>query len=820
MVRLVVNGEQRSLDRDRSTPLVLALRYDLGLLGVRAGCAVGQCGGCAVLVDREPARSCQLQLSAVDGAEITTPEGLGTPADPHPVQQAFLQEQAAQCGYCVNGIIMSVAGLLTRDPAPDEAGIQAALAGHLCRCGAHHRILRAVRRLAGHEVPPAPRPAPASGPGPAAVAPEPAGPPGALAAAPLIEQWLRPLPDGRIEVLSGRVELGQGIRTALAQIVAAALDLPVDRLVVRAAATDSTPDEGYTAGSASLEQGGAALARAAAAFRRRREAGQLPTGPIEPADHPRWTGVAIGVPVPRTDLATKLTGAPAYLHDLVLPGMVHARALLPPSYDARPAGLPVRQVRGMPGVLAVVHDGGLVLVVAERPEQATAAVERLAAATRWEDPGLPAGPDDRPGTPLVVVEDAGVDAALAAGRRVRSSYAKPYEAHAPFAPSVAVALAPAGPDRSGPASGTLAVWTHSQGVYPLRRELAALLGQPEQRIVVRHADGPGCYGHNLADDAAAFAALAARAVPGRPVRFQFTVSDEFGWEPYGTAMSADLDAAIDGTGRITAWRHRIRTGPHMSRPNGDGDRLIPAWLRAGGPARPWTGGGEGGVRNADPIYDLPVRDIRAEYLRTPLRTSSLRSLGAYFNVFAIESFMDELAEAAGADPLAFRLAHLRDERARAVLELAAETAGWRGPRHGLAVARYQGRAAYVAQVVEVEAGGGGTRVRRVVTVCDAGGVINPDGLRNQLEGGTLQGLSRALHERVRFGPGGIESRDWASYPVLRFDEVPEIETILVNRPGTPPLGAGEAVTPVTAAALANAVRAATGVRARELPLAG
>jgi nicotinate dehydrogenase subunit B len=811
MVRLVVNGEKQRFDLDPSTPLVLVLRHDLGLFGVRAGCAVGQCGGCVVLVDGEPARSCQTRLSAVDGHEVTTPEGLGTPAKPHPVQQAFLHEQAAQCGYCVNGIIMSVAALLARDRAPDEAAIQATLAGHLCRCGAHHRILRAVRRLAGHDVPSAPRLAAARGLGPAAVVQEPDGVPPAVAAAPRIEQWLRPLPDGRIEVLSGRVELGQGVRTALAQLVSAELEVPVDRVVVRSAATDSTPDEGYTAGSASLEQGGAALTRAAAAYRRLREAGLPPVGSIEPEDRPRWSGAAIGGSVPRVDLATKLTGAAAYVHDLVLPGIVHARALLPPTYDARPVELPVEQVRRLPGVLAVVHDGGLVLVVAERPEQANGAVERLGAGASWDDPGLPAPVDLRslPGTPLPVVEEPGVDAALAAAdRRVSAAYAKPDESHGSFAPSCAVALA----------SDRLTVWTHSQGVYPLRRELAVLLAEDESRLAVRHVDGPGCYGHNLADDAAAFAALAARAVPGRPVRFQFTVADEFGWEPYGSAMCADLDAALDGRGRITAWRHRIRTGPQTGRPNGDGDRLMPAWLRAGGVARPWTGGGLGGVRNAVPIYDLPARDIRAEYVRTPLRASSLRSLGAYFNVFAIESFMDELAEAAGADPLAFRLAHLRDERARAVLELVAETAGWRGPGQGLAMARYKGSAAYVAQVVDVEASRGTVRVRRVVTVCDAGVVVNPDGLRNQLEGGTLQGLSRALHERVLFSPHGIESRDWATYPVLQFAEVPQLDTVLVNRPGTPPLGAGEAANPVTAAALANAVRAATGVRVRELPL--
>jgi CO/xanthine dehydrogenase Mo-binding subunit/aerobic-type carbon monoxide dehydrogenase small subunit (CoxS/CutS family) len=813
VVSLMVNGEPVELAAEAGTPLVLGLRNQLGLRGVRAGCGIGECGGCVVLVDGAPVRTCQLPVEAVAGTAVTTPEGLGTPDAPHPVQQAFLAEQAAQCGYCLNGIIMSVAGLLARDPAPDEAAIQSTLAGHLCRCGAHQRILRAVRRLAGRE------PAPAAEPPAAAGAPVPDRPddtwPRALSAAPRVERWLRPLPDGRVEVRSGRVELGQGIRTALAQLVAAELGLPVDQVVVAPVATDTAPDEGYTAGSMSLEQGGAALGRAAAAYRRLVGQGRPPAGPIEPTDRPRWTGGAIGTPVPRTDLAAKLTGAPAYLHDLALPGMVHARALLPPTYRARPVILPVEEVRGLPGLRAIVHDGGLVLVVADREEQAVAAVRRLAGGTTWDDPGLPAEADLRalPGAELPVLDEAGVGPALAAGRPVTASYAKPYESHGSFAPSCAVALA--GLDR-------LTVWTHSQGVFPLRRELAVLLGEDESRLVLRHADGPGCYGQNGADDAAAFAALAARAVPGVPVRFQFSVHDEFSWEPYGPPMCADLAATLDPAGQITAWRQRIWTGAQPARPHGSGDRLIPAWLRTGGADRPFAGTSEGGIRNAVPIYRLPAREISAEFVHTPLRTSSLRSLGAFFHVFAIESFMDELAAAAGADPLAFRLAHLGDERARVVLERATGAAGWRRSGQGLALARYKGTAAYVAQVVDVDIdpGPGGIRVRRVVTVCDAGVVVNPDGLRNQLEGGTLQGLSRALHERVRWGPGGIASRDWTGYPVLRFAEVPELETILLDRPGWPPLGAGEAATPVAAAALANAVAAATGTRLRELPLIG
>ena len=886
-ISTVVNDTPTDLDLDPDTPLVTVLRNDLGLRGVRQGCAIGECGACVVLVDGRPERSCQLPLSAATGRRVTTPEGLGTPDRPHPIQRAFLDRQAAQCGYCLNGIIMSTAALLDGTATSDQGGsprlseeqIQAALAEHLCRCGTHHRILRTVRELAGHEQP-APHPpirmddgpdgrdapevaadvradraeeVPADGPEetsaqtprgqrrPADPLPEPL--PGALATAPNVEDWLRPLPDGRIEVRSGRAELGQGVRTALAQIVAAELGVPLDRLVVRSAATDGTPDEGYTAGSNSLEAGGAALARAAVAYRRLAtgaadaKGGDPPTGPILPADQPRWASGPVGEEAPRSDLPAKLTGAPAYVHDLAPPGLLYARALLPPREDARPAAVDLSVARDLPGVEAVVHDGQLLLVVAAREEVAIRAVRRLARTTRWEygEPGT--GPTPRTDAPVrtPVVEEPGVEQALASGRVVRASYAKPYEAHASVAPSSAVALVePDHSDRTGHSvrTGHTTVWTHSQGVYPLRRELAAAFGLPEEALTVRHVDGPGCYGHNGADDAAGFAVAAAGAVPGRPVRFQYSVQDEFGWEPYGPPMSADLAASLDADGRVAGWRHRIRTDAHTARPHGTGDRLVVSWLRADAGPRPWSGGGEGGVRSAEPLYEFGARDIVGEYAPGPLRTSALRSLGGYFNTFAIESFMDELAEAAGADPVAFRLAHLRDERARAVLETAAAHAGWRervGPSgqgglgshgQGVAVTRYKGSKAYVAQVAEVEVDGatGAVAVRRVVVVCDAGVVVNPDGLRNQLEGGVLQGLSRAMYEQVRHGADGVTSRDWTTYPVLRFADVPALEVVLLDRPGLPPLGAGEASTPPTPAALANAVDDAVGIRVRELPL--
>lgn len=288
-------------------------------------------------------------------------------------------------------------------------------------------------------------------------------------------------------------------------------------------------------------------------------------------------------------------------------------------------------------------------------------------------------------------------------------------------------------------------------------------------------------------------------------------------------MWADVEATLDDGGRIRGWRHHIRTDAHTARPHGSGGRLTVAWLREGGPARPWAGGGEGGVRGAEPIYDIPARQIVGEYVCGPVRTSALRSLGAYFNTFAIESFMDELAEAADADPVEFRLAHLSDPRARHVLTVAAERAGWQrrhgpsGRGQGVAVSRYKGSKAYVALVVDVDVDTdtGAIAVRRVVACCDAGTVVNPDGLANQIEGGILQGLSRALYEEVSPGAAGL---DWTTYPVLRFSDVPALELVLVDRPGLPPLGAGEASTPVIPAALASAVDDAVGLRMRSLPL--
>lgn len=849
-----VNGEHVSVALPPTTLLMYVLRNDLGHLGVRTGCSIGECGACRVIINGESVQSCLTPISEVAGARITTPEGLGGPADPDSVQQAFLSEQAGQCGYCVNGMIMSVRACIDRKESPDDAALLETLDEHLCRCGTHVRMLRAARRAAGldlEEVDNTPRAvAPTSAPG------DPHPVPRAILDAPRIEHWIELRDDGHVVAFPGKVELGQGVRTAFTQIVASQLGVTIDRVHLSAPVTGRAPDQGQTSGSFSIEQGGTALAMAAQALRRAVAAramdrmGETGTirldpdgvtageghltyselladgpigGEIGAGDQPRWDADVLGAPEHREDLRGKLTGAPAYVQDLTPEGVLHARVVLPPTIDAEPESPDLEAIRDMPGVVETVRDGNFVVVVAEREEQAIRAADRLRGTTGWK---LPTTIDERdteqllrslPAQENVLRRDRTIDDAIAgAARNLAASYSKPYQAHGPMAPSAAVAVE---------VEGTLRIWTHSQGIYPLRRELAALLRRDESSLVVEHADGPGCYGLTCSDDAAAFAAYAALAVPGTPVRFQFTIEEEFAWDPHGPGMVADLEAGLSPGGTIAAWRHRGITDSHSTRANGDGDRLIPAWVGSARATRPWGALGEPGLRNAAPLYNLPAADIANDEVRGPLRTGPLRSLGSFFNTFAIESFMDELAELAGDDPVAFRLAHLRDDRAGQVLEVAAEHVGWEphaGPSGrglGVGLGRYKDTKGYVAEVAEVTVDTeiGAFEVVRLVAVCDVGTIVNGDGLRNQIQGGLLQGLSRTMHEELHLADDGVRERDWTTYGRLRFSDVPRVETILLDRPGHPPLGAGEIATPLVPAVIANAIDDAVGIRLRALP---
>jgi nicotinate dehydrogenase subunit B len=686
--------------------------------------------------------------------------------------------------------------------------------------------------------------------------------PGSLNANRRLDRWLRINRDGTVTVFPGKVEIGQGILTALAQIVAEELDIGLDRIRLAPADTSYSPDEGMTSGSQSITDGGAALRYAAAEARdlllqraaallkvsleqlsvtdgviTARSGGSIPywelasddllareaTGEIKPK--PASQHSIIGQPAPRRDIPAKVTGVPIYVHDLELPGMLHGRVVRPPSYDARLTAVDEAGVRAMPGVTAVVRDGNFLGVIAEREELAIRAAGRLKRAAQWEETArlpemdprflLKEKTDDE-----VISEKQDAAAAARAARTLEAEYTKPYIAHAAIGPSCAVARFD---------NGRYTVWTHSQGIFPLRRDLAPVLGVKDSEIVVIHMDGSGCYGHNGADDAALDAALLARAAPGRPVRVQWMREDEFGWEPYGPAMVVKLKAALDAKGDIVSWTEDIWSNSHSTRPSGlGGINLLASWHLAqphkpSPPRNPPLPGG-GSHRNAIPLYEFPNQRVTNRLVkRMPVRVSALRALGATANIFAIESFMDELAAAAGADPVEFRLRHMKDPRARAVIEAVAQKANWKkgekgdGTRgRGIAFARYKNGAIYVAEIVEVEIGNE-VAVKRAWAAIDAGLVINPDGLANQTEGGIIQAVSWALKEAVQYDHQRILSSTWMDYPILSFEDSPEIEVTIVNRPDQPPLGAGEGTQGPTAAAIANAIHNAMGIRLRDMP---
>jgi nicotinate dehydrogenase subunit B len=684
-----------------------------------------------------------------------------------------------------------------------------------------------------------------------------------------LEAWLRVNPNGTVTVFTGKIELGQGIATALAQIAADELDVDYQRLDVVTADTSRTPNEGFTAGSLSIEHSGTAIRLACAeareillglaASRLGVPAGELrvsdgritgPTGvpvtywelttesalqrevtarakPKPPSAH-RWVGRS----VVRRDVTPKCTGGPAYVHDLRLPGMVFARVVRPPSPRAQLVALDGAPVQALPGVVAVVRDGSFLALAAEREEQAVKAMQALRELARWKEvPDLPPA-----GAALFedmrrqltardqVVSEKTSPATATAVRRLDATYTRPYQCHASLGPSCAVAQL---------RDGQLTVWTHSQGVFPLRGDLARALDMDPRHITCIHREGAGCYGHNGADDVALDAALVARAAPGRPVKVQWTREDEFAWEPFGSAMVMKLAGALNGHGHIVDWVHEVWSHPHTTRPGSrDGVNLLAAWHLASPKPPPFPADvpqpAGGSDRNAIPLYEFPSQRIVKHYLPDmPLRTSALRTLGGYANVFALESFMDELALAAGTDPVEFRLRHLRDPRARAVIETAAQRAGWRpgqkgdGSRgRGLGFARYKNLACYCAVVADVivDQRTGLVRVARAVSAVDAGQIVNPEGVVNQIEGGIVQSTSWTLKEELRFDRTRVTTRSWADYPILRFNEVPAVEVVLLNHPTERCLGVGEGSQGPAAAAVANAFANATGRRIRDLPL--
>jgi len=552
---------------------------------------------------------------------------------------------------------------------------------------------------------------------------------------------------------------------------------------------------------------------------------QVPARP----DMPRRQGgkAVIGQKLPRLDIPAKVTGGPAYVQDMRLPSMLHARVVRGPSDGTKLKPVDIAVVEKMPGVVKVVREGAFLAVVADQEWRAIKALHRLQAAG-WERATPPLAASDLretirqlPAEEMPIFDYPGPPAPADA-RTIRARYSRPHLMHASIGPSCAVAQW---------ADDGLTVWTHSQGVYPLRKSLADLLKLEPDKIRCIHVEGSGCYGHNGADDVAADAALAARAVPGKPVRLQWMREQEHDWEPLGSAMVVELAAELDGD-RIAAWRHEVWSNTHSTRPSTAGGLLAGREMDppfAAPKPRPIPMPEGGGARNGNPIYALPnARGVFHFVEQMPVRVSALRGLGAQMNVFAIESFMDELALAAEADPVAFRLAWLKDERAREVVQRATERFGWSkrgaggdGSGMGFGFARYKNLASYcaVAMEVRVDQDTGEIHVPRVVAAVDSGEAVAPDGIRNQIEGGIVQSLSWTTREAVGFDRTHRTSFDWSAYPILRFPAAPgRVEVEVIDRPRQPFLGAGEAAQGPAAAALGNAVAHAVGVRLRDMPL--
>ncbi len=690
-------------------------------------------------------------------------------------------------------------------------------------------------------------------------------PPGSLATSPYLDSWIRIDANGDITVFTGKVELGQGFKTAFQQIAAEELDVPFATLKVVTADTLLTADEGYTSGSQSTQYSGTAIQNAAAQVRAllMAEAARrlnLPVdnlrtenGAVIAPDGQRFgygdlvaddllhvqaqpksklkdpaTYKVMGQPVPRVDIPAKVTGGAAYVQDMRLPGMVHARIVRPPSYGAELTECDTSAVEKLPGFVKVVRDGNFLAVVAQKEFQAIKAMRALSAAAKWQEkPSLPKQDDLLRVLTSLKSKDWTIfqrsDPSAAGQKTIEATYTRPYQSHGSIGPSCAIAQL---------VDGAMTVWTHTQGVYPDREGIAEMLAVPPASVRLIHVEGSGCYGHNGADDAAADAALIARALPGMPVRVQWTREQEHGWEPFGPAMVTKLKASLDGNGKIADWNFDVWTNTHSMRPGGAGSMLAAQHMAepfAVPEPKPIPLPAGGGDRNAIPIYKFPNAQVVHHFIPAmPVRVSAMRALGAYHNVFSIESFMDELAALAGADPVEFRLRHLDDPRGRDVIEKAAQGFEWRKGRKappdrgfGFAFARYKNLAAYCAIATEVEVNRetGRPRLVRAVAAVDSGQVVNPDGLINQVEGAILQSMSWTLYEAVTFDDTRITSIDWQTYPILRFNSVPEnIEVHIINRPGQPFLGSGETGQGPAAASIANAIASATGKRLRDLPL--
>jgi nicotinate dehydrogenase subunit B len=827
-VTLVVNGTAQSV---ASTTLLSALRQGLGLTGAKPGCGEGVCGSCAVLVDGEPVRACQQPLASLAGRHVTTIEGLGSGGRLHPVQQAFVDVGAVQCGYCTPGMVLAVAALLARDPDPDETAVSEAMTGNVCRCGAYPRIRRAVHRateLTASSGAGIPAHAPASAVTDDWGVPEPSSPRRRPARPwdltdPEDRDWFEVLGDGMVVVLpplapapetwstagggawlhvaaggtvtafTGKVDVGQDNRTALRLLVAEELHVPVDKVRLAMGDTDLCPYDMGTFGSRSMPDAGSALRRVAAYARtllpvpagsRRIE---MVTGEPTLTAPERWRSAGKASVPPGT--LDAVTGRRCFVSDLTLPGLWHGAVLRPPVMGATLRALDTTAVDDRPGVV-VVRTPKVVGVVAADPATARGALGDLRA--EWDVPDAPSEDDLEAFLRTHPAEDADPwsrpmrrdvgepDTALASAPvRLQATYTTAYIAHAPLEPRVALAV--------WDGDGRLTVWTGTQTPFPVRAHVAASLDLAEERVRVIVAPTGGAFGGKHAGGVATEAAVLARQI-GAPVRVAWTRPEEFTAGTLRPAAVSDVAAGATTSGELTAWTFtNINSGP---------------------------------AAIAAP-YRVPNQRIEYQPAASPLSQGSYRALAATANNFARESHIDELAHQVGRDPVEYRLDILADERLGAVLRAAAERSGWESRRSGAGwgIACGLEKDGRVATAAEVQVdGGGGLRVVALVTAYECGAVVNPDTVINQIEGAAVMALGGALFEAIHFTGGRITNGTFSDYRVPRIDDVPSIEVVLLERADLPPAGAGETPMIAVAPAIANAVFDATGHRLRSLPL--
>ena len=696
----------------------------------------------------------------------------------------------------------------------------------------------------------------------------------------VLDSWMAIAKDGTVTVFTGKVELGTGVVTALAQIVAEELDVRFDKVFMDSGDTDKAVDQGVTAAARTIERGGPQLRQAAAAARQellklasaRLDSGvdlltvtdgvvsvvgnpsqkisygdllggkrfnvkitasgsgwDMKVAPQVPVKDPKDYKI-VGKSIPRVDLPEKFTGEFVYSQDVSVPDMLHGRVLRPATSLSMPTDVDESSIKNIPGVVKVVREGSFVGVVAQTEWAAIQASRALK--VTWSEPTLkmPSGSDEvfdylkntKSFKDNVVTNRGNPDAAFSKAHKVmEATYYWPFQLHGMMGPPCAVA------DVRGDKA---TIWAGTQGPFRTRDAIATMLKIPPKNVHLLYREGSGSYGRLECDDAAEDAALMSRAV-GKPVRVQWMREDEHAWDPKGPAQYTTVRAGLDAQGHVIAWDFMDRSFPWTA---SEGNPLL-ASSQIG--LKPTTAGflnGAGGGGQISTFENQKVLAANIPWVQKgdwPLRTSNLRAPGDLARVFASESFVDEIASSQGVDPVQFRLKYLTsDKRISEVLMATVRSAGWtdrpspapvssgtKVAGRGVAAANRANTMTAAVAEIELDKSTGEVKIRKITLAHDCGLIVNPDGLKNQIEGNIIQGVSRALLEEVQFDSSGQKNLDWGSYPVIRFDQVPDIEIVPINRPEMQPLGGGEpSIVPVTAA-IGNAIFDATGVRLRRTP---